>query len=178
MRDRPKGAALDELPGKPQPGRSPTLAQNSPTVLRNTRETTKWHKFPCLLYEIFAGNTVARDGAGLGDLDLPIPPKGSELSVTCIRVSLPQKPPLLVRSRTWFTTCEGSRGSGRGFRSLTRQMSPNSPVTRLKRPFQSFPCGVGEGGTNLTAPFPCPRSCPSPCSHRRRRRWPTAAAAR
>lgn len=58
-------------------------------------------------------------GAGrLGDLDLPIPPKGSEVNVTCIRVSLPQKPPLLVRSRTWFTTWEGSREGGRGFRTL------------------------------------------------------------
>ena len=59
----------------------------------------------------------------LGDLDLPIPPKGSEGNVTCIRVSLPQKPPLLVRSRTWFTTCEGSRRGDVGLAPCSRTSS-------------------------------------------------------
>lgn len=37
-------------------------------------------------------------------MDLPMPPKGSEVSVMCMMVSLAQKPPLLVRSSTRFTT--------------------------------------------------------------------------
>lgn len=44
-------------------------------------------------------------------VDSPMPPKGSEVNVTCMRVSLAQKPPLLVCSSTRFTTC-GVRAGG------------------------------------------------------------------
>ena len=49
--DRPKGAAVEELPGKPEQGWNPSLAQNSltvPTLLRNTREIIKRYGFPGL----------------------------------------------------------------------------------------------------------------------------------
>lgn len=37
-------------------------------------------------------------------MGIPMPPKGSEGIVMCMMVSLAQKPPLLVRSSTRFTT--------------------------------------------------------------------------
>lgn len=65
-------------------------------------------EFPLRPFLTIGGITPGSQWPGLGILDLPMPPKGSEVRVTCIRVSLPQKPPLLVRSRTWFTTWEGA----------------------------------------------------------------------
>jgi len=45
------GAALEELPGKPEQGRNPAPAQNSlpvPRLLRNTGEIIKWQRIPHL----------------------------------------------------------------------------------------------------------------------------------
>lgn len=83
-------------------------------------------------------------------LDSPLPLKGSEVNVTCIRVSLPQKPPLLVRSRTSFTTWEGSREGG--CLSNVTQLIHQPRAAALKTPSRAWP---GVSRRSGQAPWPC-----------------------
>lgn len=134
----------------------PPKRQNNGTILL-LREVQGSHPVPQSLQEephlprsVASVAYVDQRQQSWPHLDSPLPLKGSEVNVTCIRVSLPQKPPLFVRSRTWFTTWEGSREGG--CLSNITQLIHQPRAAALKTPSRAWP---GVSRRSGQAPWPC-----------------------